>query len=40
MTAKAYLMKNTLRPFTNGDFSQTFDRQWVVSPRGISCYLV
>jgi len=40
MTAKAYLGKNTPRPFTNGDFSQTFDRQWVVSPRGISCYLV
>ena len=40
MTAKAYLRKNTLRPFTNGDFSQTFNGQWVVSPRGIGCYLV
>jgi len=40
MTAKACRGKNTLRPFINGDFSQTFDRQWVVSPRGISCHLV
>jgi len=40
MTAKARRGKNTLRLFTNGDFSQTFDRQWVVSPRGISCHLV
>jgi len=40
MTAKACRGKNTLLPFTNGDISQTFDRQWAVSPRGISCHLV
>ena len=40
MDAKACRGKNTLRPFTNGDFSQTFNQQWAVSPRGISCHLV
>ena len=40
MTAKACRGMNTLHPFTNGDFSYTFVRQWVVSPRGIRCHLV
>jgi len=40
MTVKACREMNTLRPFTNGDFSQTFVRQWVVSPRDISCHLL
>jgi len=40
MTAKACRGKNTLRPFSNGDFSQTFDQQRAVSRRGISCHLV
>jgi len=40
MTAEACRGMKTLRPFTNGDFSQTFVWQWAVSPRGISCHLV
>jgi len=39
-TAKACRGKNTLRPFTSGDFSQTFDRQWAGFPRGIGCHYV
>jgi len=40
MTAKACRGKNTPRPFTNGDFSQTFDRQRAGFPRGIGCHRV
>jgi hypothetical protein len=32
MTAEAYQWKNTLRRFTNGDFFQTLDQQWALSP--------
>jgi len=40
VTAEAYLGKNTLCPFTNGDFSRTFDRQWAGFLRGIGCHRV
>jgi len=40
MTAKARREKNTLLAFTNGDFSQIFDRQWAGFPRGIGCHRV
>jgi len=40
MIAKACQGKNTLLPFTNGDFSQTFNRQWAGFPRGIGCHRV
>jgi len=40
MTAEAHQRKNTLRRFTNGDIFLTFDQQWAISPRGISCYPV
>ena len=40
MTDEAHQRKNTLRWFTNGDSFQTFNQQWAISPRGISCYLV
>jgi len=40
MTAKARRRKNTLLPFTNGHFSQTFDRQWAGFLRGIGCHRV
>jgi len=40
MTTEACRRKNTWCRFTNADFFQTFDRQWAISPRGISCYLV
>jgi len=28
------------RPFTNGDFSQTFNRQWAIFPKGIGRHRV
>jgi len=40
MTVETHQRKNTLRRFTNGDSFQTFDQQWAISTRGISCYLV
>jgi len=40
MTVEACRGKNTLLSFTNGDFSQTFDRQWAGFPRGIGCHRV
>jgi len=40
MTAEARQWRNTLRWSTNGDFFQTLSRQWALSPRDISCYLI
>jgi len=40
MTAKACRGMNPLRRFTNGDFFQTFNQPWAVSPTGISCHRV
>jgi len=40
MIAKACRGKNTLLPFTNGDFSRTFNRQWSGFPSGLDCHRV
>jgi hypothetical protein len=40
MTAEACRWKYTLRRFTNGDFFQTLDQQWVYTQEASVCYLV